>query len=90
MGWGFIRVKMFKGVKSWEAFWFHKAQFSLASLNASTKQRQIDWNHPQLNVTGMGAYLDTSGKAKYFDWMEFSSLSAAQTWLNGRANVPST
>lgn len=86
VGWGFIRVKMFKGVKSWEAFWFHKAQFSPAAINANTKQRSIEWNHPSLNVTGMGAYLDASGKAKYFDWMEFTTLAAAKTWLYGRAN----
>jgi len=86
VGWGFIRVKMFKGVKSWEAFWFHKAQFSPSAINSNTKQRSIEWNHPSLNVTGMGAYIDASGNAKYFDWMEFTTLAAAKTWLYGRAN----
>ena len=86
VGWGFIRVKMFKGSKSYEAFWFHKAQFSPAAINANTKQKSIEWNHPSLNVTGMGVYLDNSGTAKYFDWMEFSSLSAAKTWLYAKAN----
>ena len=86
VGWGFIRVKMFKGVKSWEAFWFHKAQFSPSAINAGTKQKSIEWNHPSLNVTGMGVYLDSTGVAKYFDWMEFSSLASAKTWLFGKAN----
>ena len=87
VGWGFIRVKMFKGTKSWEAFWFHKAQFSPSAINANTKQRSIEWNHPNLNVTGMGAYIDSSGKAKYFDWNEFESLAAAKTWLKGKAGI---
>lgn len=87
VGWGFIRVKMFKGTKSWEAFWFHKAQFSPSAINANTKQRSIEWNHPNLNVTGMGAYIDSSGKAKYFDWNEFDSLTAAKTWLKGKAGI---
>ena len=87
VGWGFIRVKMFKGVRSYEAFWFHRSQFSPNGENASTKQKQITWNHPQLNVQGMGVYLDNSGKAKYFQWMEFESESAAKTWLYGKANV---
>lgn len=87
VGWGFIRVKMFKGVRSFEAFWFHKSQFSPNGINASTKQRQIEWNHPQLSVQGMGVYLDNSGDVKYFDWMEFETEAAAQTWLYGRANV---
>lgn len=90
VGWGFIRVKLFKGVRSYEAFWFHKAQFNPASINGSTKQQQITWNHPQMNVTGMGAYIDASGEAKYFDWMEFSTEAAAQAWLYGRANIQTT
>ena len=87
VGWGFIRVKMYKGVRSYEAFWFHKSQFSPNGINASTKQRQITWNHPQMSVLGMGAYIDNSGKAKYFQWMEFDTETAATTWLNSKANI---
>lgn len=87
VGWGFIRVKLFQGTRSYEAFWFHKSQFSPNGINASTKQRQIEWNHPQMSVQGMGVYIDNSGKAKYFDWMEFTTEAAAMTWLKGRANI---
>lgn len=87
VGWGFIRVKMFKGTRSYEAFWFHKAQFTPSGINASTKQKQIDWNHPQLSVKGLGAYIDNSGKAKFFQWMEFETEAAAKTWLYGKANI---
>ena len=90
VGWGFIRVKMFKGTRSYEAFWFHKAQFTPASVNGNTKQKQITWNHPNLNVKGLGAYIDNSGKAKYFQWMEFESETAAKTWLYGKANISQT
>lgn len=89
VGWGFIRVTMFKGVRKYEAFWFHKAQFTPASINGSTKQQQINWNHPQMNVKGLGAYIDNSGKAKYFQWMEFESEPAALAWLNAKANISS-
>ena len=87
VGWGFIRVKMFKGVRSYEAFWFHKSQFSPNGINASTKQRQVEWNHPSLSAQGMGVYIDNSGKSKYFDWMEFETEAAALAWLKGRANI---
>ena len=90
VGWGFIRVKMFRGTRSYEAFWFHKSQFSPNGENAATKQKQIEWNHPQMNVQGMGVYLDSSGIPKYFDWMEFTTEAAAQAWLNGRANITQT
>lgn len=87
VGWGFIRVKMFHGVRKYEAFWFHKAQFTPASINGATKQQQINWNHPQLNVKGLGAYIDSSGKAKYFQWMEFTTEADALAWLYGKANI---
>ena len=91
VGWGFIRVKMFKGDRKYQAFWFHKAQFTPAAINGATKQQQITWNHPQMNVKGLGAYIDDSGKAKYFQFMEFATEAAAKAWLNGKANIsPST
>ena len=87
VGWGFIHVSMYKGTRTYEAYWFHKAQFTQNALNASTKERQITWNHPQMAFQGKGCYLDASGKAKYFDWMSFDTEAAAKTWLNTRANI---
>ena len=40
VGWGFIRVKLFQGTRSYEAFWFYKSQFSANSINASTNIMQ--------------------------------------------------
>lgn len=83
-GLAYIRVKMFKGVKKYEAFFFHCLQCSSGGENASTKTQQITWNHPTINASGIGVYLDSSGNARYFDWMEFTSESAAETWINGK------
>ena len=90
VGWGFIHVSMYKGTRTYEAYWFHKAQFTQNAVNASTKERQITWNHPQVNFQGKGAYIDASGKAKYFDWMSFDTETAAKTWLYGRAGISTT
>lgn len=84
-GLSYIRVKMFKKTKKYEAFFFHALQFSDGGENASTKQKQIQWNHPTMNGTGIGCYIDSTGVAKYFNWMEFSSESAAETWINSQA-----
>lgn len=89
-GWGFIRVKMEDGVRTYEAFWFHKGRFNASNIKASTKPKQIEWNHPSLSVKGIGVVLDSSGEEKWFDWMEFSGESAAKTWLYGRANISTT
>jgi len=86
-GLSYIRVKMFKGVRKYEAFFFHALQFSDGGENASTKERQITWNHPTMEGSGIGVYIDSSGKAKYFNWMEFDTESAANTWINSQGGV---
>lgn len=83
-GLAYIRVKLFKGVRKYEAFFFHALQCSSGGENASTKQRQITWNHPTINASGIGVYIDASGTARYFDWMEFDTESAATAWINGK------
>lgn len=86
IGLGFIRVKMFQGVRKFETFFFHALQFSNTAENASTKQKQITWNHPQMNGTGIGVYNDDSGDVKYFDWMEFDEddYDDAVAWIYAR------
>ena len=84
-GFSFIRVKMFRGTRSYEAFFFHALQFSDGAENASTKERQIAWNHPTMDGSGLGVFIDSSGEAKFFNWMEFASESAAEAWINSKA-----
>ena len=90
VGLGYIRVKMFKGTKKYEGFFFHALQFTSGGENASTKQKQITWNHPTMTGTGLGVYNDASGKAKFFDWAEFATEAAALAWIYGKfgAQVP--
>ena len=80
-GLGYIRVKMFRGVRKYEAFFFHALQCSSGGENASTKQGQITWNHPSISASGLGVYIDSSGEAKYFKWMEFDTELDAETWI---------
>ena len=85
-GLAYMRVKLPAGssTRKYEAFFFHCVQCSSGGENASTKQKQITWNHPTINASGVGVYIDSTGKALYFDWMEFDSESAAETWINGK------
>ena len=83
-GLSFIRVKMFKETRSYEAFFFHALEFSSGGENASTKQKQITWNHPTMNGTGKGVYIDSTGDAHYFNWMEFETQAAAESWINAQ------
>jgi phi13 family phage major tail protein len=88
-GLSFIRVKMFKGVRKYEAFFFHALQFSDGGENASTKEKQITWNHPTMDGAGIGVYIDSSGNAKYFNWMEFDTEAAATAWINSQGGASS-
>lgn len=85
-GLAYIRVRMpaKSTTKKYEAFFYHAVQCSSGGENASTKQKQITWNHPTINAAGLGVYIDDTGKARYFDFMEFTSESAAQTWINSK------
>lgn len=83
-GLSYIRVKLFRGTTKYEAFFFHALQFSDGGENASAKQRQIQWNHPTMNGTGIGCYLDNSGDVRYFDFMEFDTQAAAEAWINSK------
>ena len=83
-GFSFVRVKLFRGVRKYEAFFVHALQFSDSGENASTKQRQITWNHPSMSGSGIGVYIDSSGNAKYFNWMDFDTEAAAESWINSQ------
>ena len=85
-GLAYIRVKLpsHSTTRKYEAFFYHCVQCTSGGENASTKQKQITWNHQTINASGIGCYLDNSGVARYFDWMEFDSESAAQTWINSK------
>lgn len=90
VGFGFVRVLMVGGSKKYEGFWFHRLQFAMESEEANTKEKSISWGAPKIHGTGVGVYLDSSGAVSWYDHMEFTSLSAAETWLYGKANISTT
>ena len=87
MGFGFIHIGQTAGVKSYEGYWFHAARFTQNNISAATKKKSIEWQHPKLNFVGEGKYIDSSGKAKFFDWMSFESETAAKNWLKSKAGI---
>lgn len=87
-GFGYARKMLNNGVLTYRAFWFHRVQITPGSYaNAHTKERQINWQHDVSNLTGMGTYIDDSGKARFFRVKEFETLTAAAAWLDDKANI---
>lgn len=93
VGNGYFRVLREKdlstGVVStiYEAWWFHKVQFSENNINAATREGRIAWQTPQINGRMMGVYIDASGKARFFRRATFNAEGGAIAWLLGKANM---
>lgn len=87
MGWGFIKDIVANGVRRLEGRWYHLAQFTQPSESATTKRRQIEWQHDPLSVNGLGAVIDNSGETKWFRHKTFTSYAAAEAWLFAKANI---
>ena len=86
-GFGYIRVMKRRGVRLFKALWYPKLQFSSGNETDNTKQRQISWGTPTINGKGLVVYNDESGKAKFRQHQVFTTLAAAKTYLNGKANI---
>ena len=41
-------------------------------------------NTASMDGSGIGVFIDSSGEAKFFNWMEFTSESAAEAWINSQ------
>lgn len=90
VGWGFFRKKSHHGVWKYEGRWYHKAQFTQNNVSGATKTRTIEWQHLQLNVTGIGAYIDGTGHARWCRQKTFDTEAEVMAWLYARANIAAT
>ena len=68
----------------YEGWFFHKMKFKLNSEEARTKEKNIEWRVPTLNGKGSGVFLDSSGEPVFAEHQDFTSMSAAQTWVAGK------
>ena len=87
VGFGYYRVLMVDNIKYYEAFWFHQVQFAKADESATTKNEQIDWGTYQINGTGFGVELDSSGTVHMYDHMKFDTEANAIAWIKARAGI---
>ncbi len=87
VGFGYIQQLRTDGTDAYDAYWFYKVRFSENSMNASTKEENIAWQHKTINGTGVGCYIDSTGKAYYVAYMRFATETAATAWLNTKANI---
>ena len=87
VGLGYMRVRVKDGATSYQAVWYHKAQFAENNENAQTKGDTITWQTPTLNGRIMGVQNDASGKIRYRRRATFDTAAAAVAWLDAKAGV---
>ena len=86
-GVGYIRTLKRAGVRLYKAVWYPKVQFSHPNESSKTKEKSISWGTPKISGKGLAAYDDATGKAKFRKQQVFTTLAAAKTYLNGKANI---
>lgn len=69
----------------WEPFFCHVVKCSSGGENTETMRRNREWRHQTMNARGLGAYLDSSGKATWFDSYRFDTLAKAEAYINTMA-----
>ena len=87
VGFGYIRVRRKNGVTSYQAIWYHKAQFGQTAENSATKGEAIEWQTPTLTGRAAGVPLSNPAGINYRKRAIFTTEAAAIAWLKGMANV---
>ena len=87
VGFGYMRVRMNGGVTSYQAVWYHKAQFGETSENAQTKGENVEWQTPTITGRIMGVQNDSSGKTRFRRRASFETAAAAAAWLDAKAGI---
>lgn len=88
VGIGFILANRFKGVVTYEAYWFFKMQFTSGGLSAQTRREQTEFTHETINGSGSGVTLESGGAVSFYAYKDgLETEAAARTWLNGKAGI---
>ena len=89
VGTGYFRVLRQNRDTIYEAWWFHKVQFSENNINGVTKEGKIVWQTPKINGRMMGVFIDDSGRIRFYRRKECASEAAAILWLVQKSRLAS-
>lgn len=87
VGFGYMRVRVKNGVTSYQAVWYHKAQFGETTENAQTKGQTIEWQTPTLTGRIMGVNDNADGQIRFRRRATFETAAAAIAWLDAKAGI---
>jgi phi13 family phage major tail protein len=81
-GVGFCVVRIENGVKSYDAHWFYKVEFTEPTDSYTTKGETVTFSGPTINGTA-----GPNGEKKFREMKTFDSESAATSWLDTQAGI---
>lgn len=87
IGLGYYRVRRFKDVETYVAYWIHKTQLAVSTEAANTKGNTVTWQTPTATGNVMAVVNDSTGKNQFRDRASFTDESKAIEWLNTKANI---
>ena len=87
VGFGYMRVRVKGGATSYQAVWYHKAQFGESNENAQTKGQTIEWQTPTLTGKIMGVNDNASGQIRFRRRATFETAADAIAWLDNKAGI---
>lgn len=87
VGLGYMRVRRYHGVTSYQGIWIYKAIFGFTSENAETKQETINWQTPTLEGKAEALQTRGSGEPVFRKKANFTTAAACIAWLNGLAGI---
>lgn len=88
VGIGFILQNRFKGVSTYEGYWYYKMQFTSGGVSAETRREQTSFQHETLNGTGSGVIQSAGGQVEFrCEKLGSATEAAIRTWLNGKAGI---
>ena len=84
LGYGVIVPKIKGNSRSWMAVLLTKIKFAIPGETYTTKGETVEFGTPELTATVMR---DDTSKHAWRKWAEFSTETAADTWLNSQLSI---
>lgn len=87
VGFGYVRTRVKKGVKSFIAYWFPRTMWARGDENAQTKSPDGGFQTPSLNGTVIGVHVVAEDATHFVARKKFDNEAAAIAWLDGKAKI---
>ena len=90
IGLGYMRVRRKGDTTTYQAVWFYKVMMSVNSEASQTKGESVEWQTTTINGKASGLSVNASFDKAFRKVQNFTTESAAATWLDALAGITRT